>query len=339
MATKSKAHRHQLIYNFLLKGGTYNKQDTNSIKSYLENFHNITISGRTIERDLLEMSEDYKLISEGNHPRKWFADPEVFNPSVRLDLTPKELEVIMISLESMKANSPESIRNKCSNAMASLYGSLSKDYSQQIRNFHNKFAFSSGSQGRANPIDDKVTEKVIDALNKDVCFYCFYNKEGEDKKLRFLAPIFIQFSGGTPYLYARDMEKNGSVSKTFNLIRMERVEVKCDRPIPMDIERSKEIEKVRYSVNGFGIGHEEYWDIRISCKGNLAQLFKEKKLHPSQKEEQINEDTLEVSLKVAKSDDIPRLLVGHWTDILEVSPREVVSKVNEIMGVMKKIAL
>jgi predicted DNA-binding transcriptional regulator YafY len=287
-----------------------------------EGFH---INRKTIERDIQDISLDQPLSETETNPRRFYFDGE-FKLDFELVFNEKQLQTIVIALESLRQVSPKVIKNLCHEVETTLVSKLPKTLAKEfehLKSISNSAPTVMGEGGELNP---EVFETVLICLRKGKIFECQYSSPDEKKqsdRKRSFAPLKLHFVGA-PYLYVYDCESN-----EIKLLRISRIRnpVKTDGNI--DKRRTKEI-KLDYVFGAFGSGTEKVVEYAIKCTKPMAMKFKEQKIHPSQKIELLKDGFFEITFSVHDSDEVVRLLAQYGEFIKDIKPDTSSKKVKEI---------
>lgn len=330
-STVSRTQRMHIIYNYLLRKSEDEKQTASDIKEYLNRTLSQEYTKRTIERDLVLMVTEFRIQSEGERPIYWWADKN-YSPNVVLQMSPKEIETIVIALESLKVSAPNSIEIDCEEAIHGLLDNFVADYADRLNDIRSRFKFTHTILGKAQPWDDKAVDLAISAMQRNVFFSCYYTNSSGVRKKRLFAGVVFTLSAGIPHMYVYDPKKD--LSYSINLCRLEDVRLtdqKYKKP------KNLKIENIEYSIGGYGINHKNLIDYEIICSGELLKYFNIRKIHETQTIDHLDNQRKIVRFKMTDSDEIARFLAGYWSDIDQISPSSVENKIREFIGINKEV--
>jgi predicted DNA-binding transcriptional regulator YafY len=251
---------------------------------------------------------------------------------VVLKMSPREIETIVIALESLKVSAPNSIEIDCEEALHGLLDNFVADYADRLNDIRNRFKFTHTILGKAQPWDDKAIDLALVALQKNVFFSCYYtNNEGIRKK-RHLAGVVFSLSAGIPHMYVYDSKKDCYYS--INLCRLEDVQLTDQKFVkPSNLE----LQNIEYSIGGYGINNSNLIDYEIICSGELLKYFQIRKIHESQTIQTLDHNRKIVRFRMTDSSEIARFLAGYWSDIDQISPSSVEDKIREFIGLNKEV--
>lgn len=330
-STVSRLQRMHIIYNFLLRKGADDKQTASQITEYLNRTLSQEYSKRTIERDLVVMITEFRIQAEGDHPIYWWADKS-FSPNVTLKMSQKEIETIVIALESLKVSAPNSIEIDCEEAIHGLMDNFVADYANKLNDIRSRFKFTHTILGKAQPWDDKAVDLAITAMQRGLFFSCYYTNSSGVRKKRVLAGVVFSLSAGIPHMYVYDPKKD--LCYSINLCRLEDVSLtdqKFRKP------KNLKIENIEYAIGGYGINNPNLIDYEIICTGELLKYFQIRKIHESQTMHRLDQYRQVIRFKMTDSDEIARFLAGYWKDIEQILPLSVENKIRDFIGLNKEV--
>jgi predicted DNA-binding transcriptional regulator YafY len=327
-----RTQRLHIIYNFLLKKGKEDKQSASQILDYLNKTLDQKYTKRTIERDLVLMTSEFRIQSEGEYPILWWAD-KIYTPNVQIKISQKEIETIIIALESLKMSAPNSIEVDCEEAIHALLDNFVADYAEKLNDIRSRFKFSHSILGKAVPKDDKAVDLALMALQRNVFFTCYYTNRDGMRKKRLLAGVVFLLTAGIPHMYVFDPKKNKYYS--INLCRLEDVKLTDRKYVkPKDLE----LENINYSIGGFGVNHANIIDFEIICSGELLKYFEIRQIHESQTIQSFDQTRKIVRFKMADSQEIARFLAGYFSDIDQILPLSVENKIRNFIGLKESVS-
>jgi predicted DNA-binding transcriptional regulator YafY len=284
-----------------------------------------SINRKSVERDIEDISIAHPLSETSSNPKRFYFDGE-FKLDFELIFDEKQLQTIVMALETLKQISPKVIKNQCQNVEITLLSKLPKALAKEFEHLKSISSTSPTILGEGGDIDSEVFETVLYCLRKGKAFRCEYYSADESKhskRERLFAPLKLHLVGA-PYLYVYDCENN-----QIKILRISRIQnaVKTDKLV--DPKRAKEI-KLDHVFGAFGKGDEKVINYAITCTKPMALKFREQKIHPSQKIEVLEENLFVITFSVHDSDEVVRLLSQYGEFIKEITPETAYEKVKTI---------
>ena len=285
------------------------------------------ISRKMVDRDVLNMTQSFGVIESSGHPKRYYIDPN-FSQKYRLDLSESELQILILSLEHMKASSLKIFEDHCHSLEKALDLSLPRELGVRLKQFKSHYSFSYGSYGRPNPWDEKSMEVILQSLRVGRTIECQnlspYHDDSYNDAKRHFAPLQLSMVGNTPYLLVKDMD-DGEFKRP-SALRLINVRL-TDISIPkVNLEK---INIANFSFGGFGGINQETVDISIKCKGALATFLHERIIHPTQNIESLGNGIFQITFKIPPSTEISRFLSSYGTDLLEITPESLLNEVQQ----------
>jgi len=304
------------------------------IQEAFERETGLKITRKMVDRDILNMTQSFGVVEIDEHPKKYYITPE-FSQKYRLDLSESELQILVLSLEHMKAASLKTFENHCQNLEKLLDHSLPDDLTKRLKQFKSHYSFSYGSYGRPNPWDEKSMDIILQSLRLARTIKCQnyspYHDEKYHKRIRHFAPLQLSMVGNTPYLLVKDMDSGDF--KRPSALRLINVELTETSTPKVNIEHMNITE---FSFGGFGGIDENIVEVTIRCKGALATFLQERIIHPSQKITSPEKGIYKITMRIPYSTELPRFLSGYGDDIIEVMPKSIWNEVKLFWGALPK---
>ena len=322
----TKIYRHQKIYNILRQCSEDSALSVSEIHTRMIK-DGIDVSGRTITRDLEEMSESHKLQSTDGMPVRFYAS-EDFRPDYQLNFNEEQLQTIILALESLKQMSPEYLKDLCQKTETTLIGKLPKEISEEFSKLKALAVVKPSLAGEAVAKEKEGFRLVMKALREGKVFQCenhspYKNKEYNSQK-RLFAPLLLNMSGGEPYLFVHDEE-----SKTLKKVKLSRLKHVVIQDKAVDKTLTKKINNLDKAIGGYGGLNEPVSKFSVKCDEEMAQTFDERKIHHSQKIEKKGSHFI-ISFEANDSSEIIRYLAGFGGHIKEVHPVDAYEKLKAI---------
>ena len=298
------------------------------IWSILKGEHGLRLSRKTVQRDILELSECFKILSTEDMPARYYADGK-FRPDYHLSLSEKELQAVLIALGNLKSTGHPYFKKICKEAEIGILSKLPKSLSESLQESSKTLLFNTGTIGKPISKDDESFEKVMTALRLSRCFQCqnqsSYKSVNYNKKIRKFAPLIFNMADQVPYLIVEDLD-DGQL-KRLRMTRLTNVKL---LDIAVDKRKLTRLKKLNNSFGGWGGKDEDTILLKIFCSNKVATFFSEREIHPSQKVEEVEKDKFLVTLEVAASNELPRFLASLGDGISKVEPKFIWDEILEI---------
>lgn len=286
------------------------------------------VSQKTVQRDLTQNMDQFKLLETETYPNKYYADKESYNPNIELALTKDKLFAVVIALNSLKKTSPAPIEKLCDETLVTIGDSIPEELQETYNYFKLVSQTQEGVGGRSVAQDDESFEEVFHAIIDGKAFECKISSplmdQVQQNRIRKFYPVFFTFTNNIPYLYAQDLD-----SGDFKQLRMTRLTAV---KLINDIINRKTLEKkarkeIKNSFSGFSGGDLGLLNYEIYCDKKMATHFEEKQLCSSQKIERILEDKYRITFKLNSNHQIIRLLAGFGGHIESIRPKKISDEV------------
>lgn len=288
----------------------------------------IKVSARTVRRDIEELSCDYGILSTQSYPERFFLSHD-YEFNYQINLSEKHLQVLLIALNSFKHTSHNYFEKYTHEIETAFWGMLPDEMTKKMIEEKKHYFFDYSLSGKSEKSNIEDFEKVMRAIREKKIIHCFNNSPYKDpeynKRRRNFAPFVFALTSGIPYVICRDLD-DGEI-KRLRVTRMRDVEVseeKISEPIP------QEIDKLKYSVAGWGSLTDNPVDVEVICDSYMARYFKEKKIHQSQNLVQLSENCYQLSFCCNLSHDLIRMLASFGEHIESISPDDVYHSVENI---------
>lgn len=327
MSELTKTRRQDLILQYLRGLDSENALTISEIAKRIKN-EGIKVSGRTVRRDIEELSCDYGILSTETYPERFYLSQD-FEFNYQINLSEKHLQVLLIALNSFKHTSHNYFEKYTNEIETAFWGMLPDQMTKKMLAEKEHYFFDYSLSGKAEKSNLDDFEKVMRAIREKKVIHCQnnspYKDEKYNKRRRRFAPFIFALTSGIPYVICRDMEDQQI--KRLRVTRMTNVEVSEEAitgPIP------KELEKLKYSVAGWGSLTDEPIDVLVHCDAYMARYFKEKRIHQSQELKQIDDNSYELSFRCNLSHDLIRMLASFGEHLHAITPSQVFEDVKMI---------
>ena len=214
--------RLQKIYNILRPLGEENAISLTELHKRLED-SGFNVTRKTVERDLPYVEQSYKLLETDTHPTKYYTD-STFSPDYQISFNEGQLQTILLALDSLKLTSPEAVSEVCRDVEVALNTRLPEAVASDLKAYKELHHISYGVNGRAKAKCNKSFSLALECLREGVAFQCIYLSPYKDikhkAKIRNFSPIKLLISGGTYYLFVRDLDDENMMIKSLRMTRI-----------------------------------------------------------------------------------------------------------------------
>ena len=332
----SKTHRQEQIFLILCKRSEETALSLSEITHILEKSNHTHVNRKTVERDIVEMSEHYKIIEQDGRPARFYVEKGM-SPDFKVRLNEKQLQAIFIALENLRWTSHDYFKKTCEEALITLMKELPSYITHDSENFAARYFFNNGSSGRPTSSKGRIDINGIDTLMSAIrqgcdikCTYCSPYKDNTSwTKVRHYSPLVFSLTAGTPYLVVFD-----HADQEYKRIRVNRIKDISQLEIKTDLTRLKHITHQRESFGGWAaLFNEDVVHFEIIGTKVIGTFFTETEVHPTQTVKAVEHDQYRVTFKCAPSREIIRFLAGFGAEIISVTPS---AQFDAIKGVWQK---
>lgn len=322
----SKSVRQQKIYNILRHltdeecALTVTEIHNRLVKDDVDTCH------RTIKRDLEEMSLTHKFVSTETTPVRFYCSDE-YEPDYQLTFNESELKTMALALRALREVSDSFQKSLCEKTETILLSKLPKEIAIDFERLKSYTIVSPGIRTTAGLENNESYKQVLTALKLEKVIECEnhspYKSASYRTTLRTYSPIKLNLVGGEQYLIVKD--HSDQEIKRLKICRMKNVKI-LDQKI--DKDTYLEIEKLTHS--------EDLQKYVIHCDELMFTLFKEKKIHPSQRTSEEN-GSFTITFQATPSIEISRYLSGWAKHIKQIEPPEVMEEIKDIWSTGLKL--
>lgn len=323
----SKSRRQELIFQILKNRG---KEESLSVREIYKDLlaEGVYVHQRTVRRDLDELSMTHGLVSHGSNPEKFYPMKN-YQFKFSLNLSESILQVLLIALNNLRLTSHEYFQNIALEAELTILNSLDERLAKELKESKKKYYFDFSMSGKPSSHSLKDFEKLMIAIRENRIITCYnespYKSQRYNQKKRRFAPYLFILTSGTPYLIAEDQDDKRV--KKLRATRLREVKLSKKSFPCRDIRESLSLDK---SVGGWGGLNEESINIQITCGQKMANYFKEKTIHSSQKIEKLADHKYIVNFHCAESDEMIRIFSSFGGELYDVKPRFLLDKIKKI---------
>ena len=271
---------------------------------------------RTLYRDLELLQENgYPLLAERVGRRaRWRIDPD-FRHRLKLSLTWSEVLALSTGAELLKGLSGTLFHEGAVSALEKIRAMLPRGLAQRVR------ASEAGVSGAAGGHDyqarAEALERLVEAISGRETIVARYRSRsrGGRAEERRLDPYHLRVVDGGIYVIA--WCHRAKAIRTFLLDRFDSVALTED-----SFEVSEEFRADRFLAHSFGMWSSgEPVKVRFVASAEIAGLFFEKKIHPTQAAQRRADGSVEVKLEVAMGPPLVAYLAGLGAEVREIQPR------------------
>ena len=333
----SSFQRQRVILEYLKGRNESDALSVTDIKNKLESEENITVSWRTVDRDVksLELSNGI-CASEDGQPIRYFLSDD-FTQKYKLELNHLTLQALVIALNNLKETSHSYFANVTTEAETAIMEHLDEGLVRKLRNTKKRYSYDSSVVGRPSESDIKDFEKIMYCIRENYLFTCQNHSPSKSEEYnlrnRKWAPHIFVLSSGTPYIICQDMDS--LQFRNLKITRLKNVEVTKEKFEPEDVREHVNLDAM---IGGYVGAGEETVQVTIQADQAMANHFKEHQIHPSQIIKELNDGTFKISFECAPSLGISRVLSSWGGHIKSIEPQKIYSQVKEIWQKGLKIA-
>ncbi len=283
------------------------------------------VTHKTIERDISKLTD---LATTGSNPARYYYPPGA-SPNYKLEFNDQQLQTIFLALQNFKSLSPEFIKKFCDDAEKTLINKLPTKLGNEFRMLKTISSVGHNVLGESAEFDKETYLEVIKALRTGYMFECRYHSPYQPEKnnlTRVFAPLILHYVGGTPYIFAYDNENEKKPIKNLRINRIHKIRILTDK---VDPQHRKNI-NLEHVFGGFGGGKETVLEYTVHCTKQMANIFEEQRIHPSQKITKISDTQFAIKFNLANSDEVTRILSQYGEWIEKIEPDFIYEKVKQI---------
>lgn len=168
--------------------------------------HDFKGTRKTIDRNLLGMSNEYKVLSSGERPAKYWID-STYEPEFNISLNPTQIQLITYALRNLKESSTKPLQELLHATESAFYTHLPHSIVNDLKYALKSYKTLQKRPPAKNYSKNNITE-IFYAIRKKYWITARIKEDTDDFKKRHtdrkLAIINIWFENGIPYLYIYD---------------------------------------------------------------------------------------------------------------------------------------
>ncbi len=336
----NKAKRHELIIQILRGLSVESAMTVTEIFDALKN-RGEAIDSRTVRRDIDDLSSNYGLLSTEEYPTRFYLSSD-YHFKHQVQFSEPELQVLMIALNNLKQTSDLYFEKVASSLETLIMRNLPTPTVKILKEESKKYFFDFSLVGKPQSSIEKDFEAILLALRTNKCFTCKnvspYKKMTNQDRIRTFAPYRFVLTGSVPYLLVQDLD-----DQQIKRLRLNRV--KQVKLLDREVDQKLKVDWTRYttdSLGGFGGESQVNEDVEIICDETMAIYFQEKKIHSTQKLNQIDGDRYRLNFKVPLSLEFQRLIGSFLPHIHEIHnellKKEIMKSFSKAMRKIEKVA-
>lgn len=278
----------------------------------------ISVSEKTIRRDIDELSRDYEITEVANRPVRYLYNGAKI--AAKLGLTQGEIQTLAIAIGSLRATSHDIFSESLSKFEANILSAIDSSMANLYDKTQKEYLFLSSS-GKASGGEDKDLDNALFALRRRKAIKAIYSSpyeknDSSTKTFRKFEPLRLIVNDGIPYLDVWELDKNDK--RRLRITRLSKVEI-LDQSV--DEAHMKKLEKRVEFFGAYSTQETKPMNVKITGSEVLAHYFGEKIVHSSQVIK-VEDGKSQITLKIPASSEFTRLLVSLSPHIESISPKE-----------------
>lgn len=325
MSDKSKPVRHEAIYQ-LLSDCEEHALSATEITERLQD-KGIASSRKTITRDLAEMDVSFGICSDGGYPEKFFKS-QGHKRDYQLNFSESELQTMILALEGLKIKSSMAVKTLCTRTETILLSKLQEADRANFNHLKSLTIFTPAFRGESDLENPESFKLVMTALKQNKVIRCENNSPyapvDQEPVAKKYSPLFLNLVGGENYLWVHDHEDN--IPKQLKICRLQNIVILDEK---VDNRLRKNLGDINARIGGFGGPNQKVVDYTVRCDRTMALLFKERKIHHSQKVIGTGNEWV-IKFQANESFEIFRYLAGWAKHIRSLEPESLRKEVEEI---------
>ncbi|GAB4239741.1 MAG: WYL domain-containing protein [Candidatus Methylacidiphilales bacterium] len=276
---------------------------------------------KTIQRDMDFLRDQMRLPIAFDPDQGGYALTEPLDTSRQLELTPGELVSIFVTERALQAYRGSALEAPLRTAFEKLTLALDGQVSVPLSDLGMQLSVR---QLQAAPIETKIFQTLATAVQKQQAVELDYVKLGDKKpKGRKLEPYHLTCYQGAWYAIGHDLRSDEI--RTFHLSRIKRATL-----LPVFFTRPRSFRIETYLEKAFGIfrGKDDH-QIILRFDPWAAQLIRERRVHPSQRLQELTDGGLELRLSLSSLEEIEPWVLSWGTHVRVLGPKELIERVRK----------
>jgi predicted DNA-binding transcriptional regulator YafY len=329
MSTSKRALRHQRIVSYL--DSVKEPKSLTDIWKHLNSRSDSEITRKTVERDILDLTDQYKIAESPGRPMK-FHIPAGSPREYHLEFTGADLQALAVGITVLRNQGPEIFKDLTSLLEAKILHKLPTPQRKEMERFMKLCVARGDPAGQTTGIGREDILRLLEALRQGRAVKCVYESVYPDRKPgreRKFGLILLEIFGGTFCLLAEDLEIPAGEGRIRRLAlpRFHKVEITDELYSP---PAATALKKWESSYAGLGGDQNAVQKVVLEVGTDFGTYLSEHQIHGSQKMDKIKGGA-RVEFELPIGTPFLRFLAGFAWDIKRIEPKEVKGELLELM--------
>lgn len=282
--------------------------------------HELDISEKTIQRDIDFMRDRLGLPIEYHHSKYgyYYSQPVHHFPNINISET--EIAALFLAQKALELYKGTTFEKPLQTAFAKLTESLRESSSSSLEELDHNFSFK--IQGVAK-INVQIFEIISHSISQRKIVELTYRKlDPKEPRLikRRVHPYHLACIQNEWYLFGYDVSRQDI--RTYALPRIQRARITEE-----SFNSLKQFSLAKHLKNSFGVSSDSgSYSIKIWFDPLAAQLIRERTWHHSQKIKELQDGSLEFSLKLGSLTEIKRWVLSYGVHAKVLQPPELIER-------------
>ncbi|MBB5352147.1 putative DNA-binding transcriptional regulator YafY [Haloferula luteola] len=289
----------------------------------------LEVTPKTVLRDITFMRDHFRVPLEYDERAHGYRYVGEVGDFPAFEVGEGELAALFLARHALTSIRGTEVADKLRGVFARLTGSLSERVELEWEDLDVAF---SRKAPEVRGHDVQRFGRLADAVVKARWVSFHYRKLGADQsEARKVQPLHLGEVDGGWYLIAHDPLRGAL--RTFSLVRMSRVRVLSET-----FERPSDFDGAAYLRKSFGVwSGEGVEQVRVRLSGYAARMAQERRWHPTQEVEVIDEkgEEVEVRFEVGSLPEVVRWVLSFGSKAKVIEPLELKERVAEEVRLMR----
>jgi proteasome accessory factor B len=278
----------------------------------------LAVTRKTVQRDITFMRDRFNLPLEYDASRNGYHYTRPVESFQMLQIDEGELFALLIAEKVLQQYRGTAFEKQLGKAFRKIPKSLPDTVSMRLSDWDD--ALDIRNTGTVN-VDEKVFDLLFRSVTKGHQLEITYIKPNGAPHKRIIDPYQIANINSDWYLYAYDHKRKDI--RCFVPARIQSATITGQR-----FKRPDSFSLDEYLSGAFGpFASDESYDIKIRFTKVAAPFIREKKWHPTQKNKELKNGSVEISLKLSHLTDIRRWILGWGGEAKVIAPTELLESV------------
>ncbi|NCC60118.1 MAG: WYL domain-containing protein [Verrucomicrobiae bacterium] len=279
----------------------------------------LEVSNKTVLRDIEFMRERLDLPIEYDPVKHGFCYTEQVVSFPTIQISEGELFSLLVARKAISAYQGTSFEEPLKNAFRKLADSMPDSINIHLDDWDRSVTFHSSTVSIVKL--DYFNQLAQAAIHKDQLLISYKKPNQKEPTERLIDPIQLVHVGNEWYLLAWCHKRNEFI--TFHLLRIQKIVKTGKKYTP-----HKGFSAEAYLQDSFGIySGKDVHQITLWVHKNVADYFREKNWHSSQKNEELASGNLKVHYTLNSLEDIQRWILGWGGLVVALKPKELKEKI------------